>query len=109
MLETLFGSVNKERIIFFIYAREEGYPREIARFFATGLTPIQRQLEALESGGILLSRLAGRTRLYMFNPRYPLLDELKALIEKAMAFYPEEERERLLIDRRRPRRKDKPL
>ena len=109
MLETLFGSVNKERIIFFIYAREEGYPREIARFFATGLTPIQRQLEALESGGILLSRLAGRTRLYMFNPRYPLLDELKALIEKAMTFYPEKERERLLIDRRRPRRKDKPL
>ena len=109
MLETLFGSVSKERIIFFIYARGEGYPREIARFFATGLTPIQRQLEALERGGILLSRLAGRTRLYMFNPRYPLLDELKALIEKAMAFYPEEERERLLIDRRRPRRKDKPL
>ena len=33
MLETLFGSVNKERIIFFIYARDEGYPREIARCY----------------------------------------------------------------------------
>lgn len=30
------------------------------------------------------------------NPRYPLLEELKALLEKALTFYPEEERERLL-------------
>ena len=109
MLEALFGSVNKERILFFLYAKGEGYPRDIARFFATGLTPIQRQLDALERGGVLVSRLAGRTRLYTFNPRFPFLDELKTLLEKAMAFYPEEERERLLLARQRPRRKDKPL
>jgi predicted transcriptional regulator len=109
MLEALLGSVNKERILFFLYAREEGYPRDIARFFATGLTPIQRQLDALERGGILVSRLAGRTRLYTFNPRFLFLDEVKALLERAMAFYPDEERERLLIARQRPRRKDKPL
>jgi len=109
MLEALFGSVNKERILFFLYARGEGYPRDIARFFATGLTPIQRQLDALERGGVLVSRLAGRTRLYTFDPRYPFLDELKDLLERAMAFYPEEEQERLLLARQRPRRKDKPL
>lgn len=33
MLEALLGSVNKERVLFFIYARGEGYAREIARFF----------------------------------------------------------------------------
>ena len=109
MLESLFGSANRERVLFFLCAREEGYPREIARFFATGLTPIQRQLDSLEQGGILTSRLAGRTRLYTFNPRYPFLEELKALLEKALTFYPEEERERLLLDRRRPRRREKPL
>ena len=109
MLEPLLGSVNKERILLFLTARQEGYPRDIARFFATGLSPVQRQLDTLEQGGLLVSRLAGRTRLYTFNPSYPLLDELKALLEKTLAFYPAEERDRLLEVRRRPRRRGKPL
>jgi len=109
MLEPLFGSVNKERVLFFVYARGEGYARDIARFFATGLTPVQRQLEVLEKGGVLASRLAGRTRLYMFDPRYPLLGELTALLAKAISFYPQEEQDRLLLVRQRPRRGGKPL
>ena len=109
MLESLLGSVNKERVLLFIYAREEGYARDIARFFSTDLTPIQRQLNVLEQGGILVSRLAGRTRLYTFNPRYPLLNEVKALLDKAASFYPEDERDRILLARQRPRRAGKPL
>ena len=69
----------------------------------------QKQFEKLESGGVVYSTLAGRTRLYAFNPRYPFLQELKALLEKALSFYPEEEREELLLNRRRPRRQGKPL
>jgi hypothetical protein len=109
MLESLLGSINKERVLFFILAKGEGYPRDMARFFATGLAPVQRQLDNLEQGGILVSRLAGRTRLYTFNPGYPLLEELKALLEKALSFFPGEERERLLMTRQRPRRRGKPL
>ena len=109
MLEALFGSANKERALFFIYARGEGYAREIARFYATDLTPVQKQLEVLEKGGILASRMAGRTRLYVFDPRYPLRDELTAFLAKAITFYPREEQDRLLMGRRRPRRVAKPL
>lgn len=109
MFESLFGSVNKERALFFIYARNQGYARDMARFFGCGLTPVQRQLEALERGGIIVSSLVGRTRLYTFNPRYPLLNEVIALIEKAFTFYPEEERIRLQMERQRPRRTGKPL
>jgi len=109
MIEALLGSVNKERVLFFIYARDEGYARDIARFFATDLSPVQKQLETLENGGILASRQAGRTRLYSFDPRYPLLDELKAFLAKAISFYPPEEQERLLLARQRPRRASKPL
>ncbi len=109
MLDSLFGSTNKERVLFFICGRGEGYAREIARFFATDLTPVQRQLDVLERGGILTSRLAGRTRIYTFDPRYPLLAELKALLEKAMSFYPQDEQDRLLLARQRPRRTAKPL
>jgi hypothetical protein len=109
MLEPLFGTVNRERVLFYLLAREEGYPREVAKFFATDLRAIQNQFEKLEAGGVLYSRMAGNTRLYAFSPRYPLLDELKTLLNKALSFYPASEKARLLMGRRRPRRKGKPL
>ncbi|MFH1681404.1 MAG: winged helix-turn-helix domain-containing protein [Candidatus Eisenbacteria bacterium] len=109
MLESLLGSRTCERVLIFLCARDEGYAREIARFFRTDLSAVQRQLEKLESGGVLVSRTAGRTRLYTLDPRYPFRKELRALLEKALSFYPEEDRERLLMNRRRPRRRGKPL
>lgn len=109
MLESLFGSVNRERVLIYIFARGEGYAREIARFFETDLLGIQRQLEKLESGGVLVSRSAGRTHLYSLSPRYAFLAELTSLLEKAVSFYPEDLRVKLLMSRKRPRRRDKPL
>ncbi len=109
MLEPLLGSLSAERVLIFILAREKGYARDIARFYDTDLYAIQKQLDKLETGGILASQLAGRTRLYMFNPRYPFLNELKALLQKALSFYSAEDREKLMVDRRRPRAKGKPL
>jgi hypothetical protein len=93
----------------FLIARDEGYAREIARFFDTDLAPIQKQLDKLENGGILVSRAAGKTRLFSFNPRYPMLDELRALLEKTLEFYPDDVRNALTMSRRRPRRRGKPL
>ena len=109
MLEGLFGTVNKEKVLLYVYAREEGYPREVAKYYGIDLKTIQNQFERLELGGVLYSRMVGRTRLYTFNPRFVFLNELKQILEKALSFYPEEERERLLVTRRRPRRKGKPL
>jgi predicted ArsR family transcriptional regulator len=109
MLKPLFGTENSERVLMFLLTRNEGYAREIAQFFDTNLYGIQRQLDKLESGGVLVSRTAGRTRLYQFNPRYPFLNELKQLLEKALTFYPEDVRENLMTNRRRPRKRDKPL
>lgn len=108
ILDPLFGSENRERILVFLQARGEGYAREIARFYDTDLSPIQSQLEKLEAGGVIVSREIGRTVTYQFNPRYALLSELKSLLEKAITFYPEDLRENLLSNRRRPRRRGKP-
>lgn len=109
MLEPLLGSTSCERVLLFILARDEGYPREIARFYEVDYRPIRNQLDKLELGGILRSRAVGRTRLYSFNPRCPFIRELKALLKKAMTFCPAELKEKLLIVRRRPRRRGKPL
>ena len=109
MLETILGSANSERVLIYLLARNEGYAREIARFFITNLSSIQKQLEKLETGGILISRSVGRTLVYSFNPAYPFLPEIKNLLEKGLSFYPQEEREELTMNRRRPRRHNKPL
>jgi len=108
-LEPILGSANAERVLVYLLARGEGYAREIARFSGADPDSIQKQLAKLEAGGVLASRQAGRTVLYQFSPRYPFLPELKGLLEKAIGFYPEEERERLMMARQRPRRRGKPL
>jgi len=109
MIEVLLGSKNAERVLVYLFTREEGYSREIARYFSADLKSIQNQMDKLEKGGVLVSREVGRTRPYMFNPRYPFLSELKSLIEKAFSFYPQEEQDRLTLNRRRPRAKGKAL
>ncbi|MBI5943859.1 MAG: winged helix-turn-helix transcriptional regulator [Chloroflexi bacterium] len=109
MIETLLGSKNAERVLIYIFSRGEGYAREIANYYETGLSPIQKQLDKLEAGGVLVSREVGRARPYVFNPRYPFMNELKSLLEKALSFYPQVEREDLIMNRRRPRAKGKDL
>jgi len=109
MLEPILGSKNAERVLMFILARDQGYTREIAKFSGADPDSVQKQLVRLELGGLLISKSEGRTRLYRFNPRYSFLKELKALLNKALTFYPPDEQERLTVVRRRPRRKGKPL
>jgi len=109
MIESLLGSKNAERVLIYIFAREEGYAREIAGFYKSDLKSIQMQLDKFEKSGVLVSRMVGRTRPYAFNPRYPFLDELKALLEKALSFYPESKQEELIMNRRRPRARGKVL
>jgi hypothetical protein len=63
----------------------------------------------MEQGGVLYSRLRGKVRLFGLSPRYAFKKELEALLEKSLAFVPEDEKERLYKPRLRPRRSGKPL
>ncbi len=109
MLEAVLGSTSAERVLLFLAAREQGYAAEIARTFETDLSPIQNQLERMERDGLLINRKVGQTRLYSFNPRYAFAAEVLALMQRALQLCPDELRETLLYDRRRPRKKSKPL
>ena len=91
MLQPILGSVSAERVLIYLLTREDGYAREIARFFGTEPDSIQKQFVKLETGGVLVGREVGRTVVYEFNPRYAFLSELQKLLEKALSFYPEEE------------------
>ena len=109
MIEAILGSKNAERVLVYIFARNEGYAREIASFYNADLKSIQMQLDKFEKSGVLASRTVGRTRPYVFNPRYPFLNELKALLGNAFSFYPDQEQEALVMNRRRPRARGKVL
>jgi DNA-binding MarR family transcriptional regulator len=109
MLEAIVGSEGAERVLLFIAARDKGYALEIADTFQMSVSNVQKHLERMERDGLLVNEKIGRTRLYRFNPRYAFKDEVEALFEKALSLAPEALRNKLLLNRRRPRRKGKPL
>jgi predicted transcriptional regulator len=109
MLDRLIIPKNKENILIYLAGRKEGYAREIARYFRIALSPLQDQLQILEEGGIIISRKVGKTIVFQLNPRYPFYNEVLELLNKAISYMPESERDKLLMIRRRPRRKGKPL
>ena len=109
MLDELFGSKNRERVLQYIDVNGEGYAKKIADFYDSSVDPIKKQLERLEVAGVLVSQTVGRTRLFMLNPRYAFKDELLALLKKAREFYSPQEQERLSKQRKRPGRTGKPL
>jgi DNA-binding transcriptional ArsR family regulator len=109
MLENLLGNRTAERVLLYLANYGQGYPREIAATFGSSVSVVLKQLARLESGGILVSRMLGRTRLYELDPRWFFHKELKALLEKALAALPAEEVKRHYRERQRPRRAGKPL
>lgn len=109
MLEPLLESEKKEKILIYLYTHGEAYPMEISRAFGFYVNAVQNQLQKLEQGGILYSRLKGKVRLFGFNPRYPFKKELESLLNKVLQFVPDEEKEKFYLPRLRPRRTGKPL
>jgi len=109
MLEGVFGNITVEKILFTLFVYGEGYPLGMAKNFVEPVNRFQQQLRRLENAGIVVSRLVGNVRIYTFNPRYPFLEQLKALVEKAYEFLPEKEKKEYYGRRTRPRRAGKPL
>lgn len=109
MLEPLFESTAKEKILLYLYTHGESYPREIARDLGLYVNAVQYQLLKLEKGGVLYSRLRGKVRLFGMSPRYAFIKELSALLEKALSFMTDARSTELFKPRLRPRRTGKPL
>lgn len=108
MLSVLFGSELREKILLYIEECGEAYSLELSKNFEASLFAVQNQLKKLEEAGILVSRNAGKTRLYSINPRYFLKAELIALLKKDLEAMPEKEIQEHFRPRRRPRRSGKP-
>ncbi len=88
MLEVLCGNKNVQRILIYLFVNGKCYGTQLHRLLGTSLTPIQKALNRLERGGLILSYHEGKTKLYQFNPAYPLLNELEHLLKKAYTLLP---------------------
>ncbi len=105
----LFGNETAAKVILYLQTLESGYPRGIAQALKLPVSQVQRQLERMEREGVLASRMVGTTRVYQWNPRCGYLKELRALLTRGLDMLPDEVRESMFSERRRPRRKGKPL
>ena len=99
--DTLFGSKATKRVLLYLETYGEGYGREIARTFGIHPIQIQNQLKKLEGSGWLVSRPVGKTRLFTWNLRNPLVQPLRTFLHAAIAALPASEI-RDCFRRRRP-------
>ncbi len=92
MLKALFGNQNVGRIFLFLFVNERCYASQIQSLLRIPLTPIQKALIRLEKEGVIYSQLEGKTRIYQFNPSYPLRWELEGLLKKTYTLLPSQEK-----------------
>jgi predicted transcriptional regulator len=111
MLEYLFANKNVEKILMYLSLHEKAHATQLSRTFDSALDPIQKTLRKLEAGGLLVSFLEGKTRVFQWNPRYPFLLEIQTLAKKAYTFLPTkiQEQQYQSVQRKRPRKSGKPL
>lgn len=106
-LEKLVGSAAAERVLLYIFNYDEGYAAGIAQTFGLSHSQVQKQLDKFEQDGILVQQPKGRTRIYTWNPRWPLRRPLQDLLKEALFLLPEDIKAQYFHERRRPRRKGK--
>ena len=109
VLKGILRAESQEKIMIYLFLRESGYAQAIANFFGITLSSVQSQLNRMEEDGVIVGTEIGKTRQFIFNPRYVFRKELILLLEKAVDAYPPALVEELRMNRRRPRARGKPV
>ena len=91
-LDGLCGNKNVQKVLLFLFVNNKCYGAQLQRLLRTPLTSLQNALARLEKGRVIMSYLAGKTRLYQLNPAYPLLPELEQLLKKAYTLLPPQDK-----------------
>lgn len=107
VLEGIFGSRSAAQVLLFLESYGSGHALRIADTYSVSVSPIQRQLRRLEADGVLVSRTAGRTRLFEFNTRNPTVRNLRTFLSNELELLPDEEVKSYYRQRQRPRRTGK--
>ncbi len=109
MLDKILGSETAMKIMLHLIHYSEIYPSAVAKDYNLALSGVQKQFQRFEDAGILVSKLVGKSRVYLFNKKSPVV---KPFIDLVKVYYDGlslEDKEQLFSSRRRPRRPGKPV
>ncbi len=109
MIEAIFGNKTAAQVMLYLFHYGEAYANGIARDMEITLSQVQKQLDKFEAAGVFVSKKMGTVRIYTFNPKLGVVKKLKELIQEFYEAIPLEERQVMFSERRRPRRKGKPV
>ncbi len=109
MLESIFGNQTAAKLMLYLFHYGEAYANGVSKDMGITLSQVQKQLDKFEVAGVLVSKKIGTIRIYEFNPKLGVVKKVKELIEVFYDSIPLEEKEKLFSQRRRPRRKGKPV
>ncbi len=84
MLESIIGSKTRVKIlaIFLFNPDRRFYVRELARKTGGNINSVRRELQKLESIGLLKSERAGNLKYYTSDKKMPIYEELKGMFLK---------------------------
>ena len=84
MLKKIFGSGARVKLLqqFLLNPGNEFFIRQLTRILDEQINSLRRELENLESVGMLKSREKNRKKYYRINPHFSLLHELTSIVRK---------------------------
>ena len=109
MLEVIFGNKTAAMIMLYLYHYDEAYATGISKDMNITLSQVQKQLDKFENANLLISKKMGNTRVYRFNPKLGVVNKVKDLVGSFYDKITLDEKQRIFHQRRRPRRKGKPV
>lgn len=109
MLDKILGSEIAMKIMFHLVHYKEIYPSAVAKDYEITLSAVQKQFARFEEAGILVSKLVGKTRVYMFNQKSKVAKSFYEMVKLYYDGLSLSDKEKIFSTRRRPRRPGKPV
>lgn len=90
MIEALFGSKTASLVLLFLERQGQVYATHLSKDLKISVNMVQKQLDRLTLGHVLVAKMVGRRKVYTWNLQYPLLGPLKRLLAQGNAVYKED-------------------
>lgn len=102
-IDAVFGGRVAGEVMLFLEYYGEAHGHQIARAFNRTPSAVHKQLKRLESGGLIVGRNVGRTRVFTWNPRSQTAKHLRLFLRAEVDALPEETIDKYFRERNRPR------
>jgi len=109
MLDKILGSEIAMKLMLHLIHYNEIYPSAVANDYKITLSAVQKQFARFEEAGILVSKLVGKTRIYMFNKKSKIANAFYDFVKLYYDGLSLADKEKIFSERRRPRRPGKPV